>query len=83
VSLLPRFAAKEQRDEHIRRYVELIERRRDLQSKQSAAIESERDDGRGHGPKGVARQAAEELGLSVDIIRRAVNPQEPKTPLPD
>ncbi len=59
---------KEQRDEHIRRYAEL------LQSRQSVAIESKRDDGRGHRSKGVASQVAEQTGLSVRTVQRALNP---------
>lgn len=77
---------KDQRDEHIRRYAELLETRREVQSTQYAAIESQREDGRGHRPKGVPRQIAEETGLSVDTVRRALNPKpapEPKAPLPD
>lgn len=52
---------KDQRDEHIRRFAELIE----LQSTHSAAIESKREDGRGPGqPKGIARWIADETGLN-------------------
>lgn len=65
---------KEQRDEHIRRYAELLERRA-LQSPQIAALESKREDGRGHRPKSVARQIADETGLSDDTVRRALNPK--------
>jgi ParB-like chromosome segregation protein Spo0J len=62
---------KEQRDQHIRRYAELLE----LQSEQPAAIESKREDGRGHRPQGIAAKVAEATGLSKDTIRRALNPQ--------
>lgn len=75
---------KEQRDEHIRRYAELLEAK--VQSQQIASIESKRDDGRGHRPVGIPRQIAEQTGLSVDTVRRALNPKpapEPKAPLPD
>lgn len=78
--------SKEQRDEHIRRYAELLERRAQVQSQQNAPIESKRADGRGHRPAGIPRQIAEETGLSVDTVRRALNPKpapEPKNPLPD
>lgn len=69
---------KEQRDEHIRRYAELLEvRASDVQSTQSAAIESKRDDGRGHRPQGVVSKVAQETGLSKDTIRRALNPKPP------
>jgi len=70
---------KEQRDEHIRRYAELLEARRDVQSTQTAAIESKRADGKGHRPQGIPRQIADETGLSVDTVRRALNPK-PATP---
>ena len=64
---------KEQRDGHIRRYAELLAAR--VQSTQNAAIESKREDGRGHRPQGIPRQIAEETGLSVDTVRRALNPK--------
>jgi hypothetical protein len=77
---------KDQRDQHIRRYAELLEARADqIPVQQNAAVEI------GYGkppprPKGIPRQIAEETGLSVDTVRRALNPQpapEPKNPLPD
>lgn len=64
--------SKEQRDERIRRYAEHVEAKR--QTRQSVAIESKRDDGRGHQRKGMARQVAEATGLSVDTVRRAITP---------
>lgn len=78
---------KEQRDEHIRRYAELLEARKEIQVTQSAAPEI----GYGKPPpqvKGIPRQIAEETGLSVDTVRRALNPKpvtppEPKAPLDD
>ncbi len=77
---------KEQRDEHIRRYAELLEARREVQSRQNVAIESKRDDGRGHRPEGVAAQIAKDTGLSKRTVERALNPKpapEPKAPLAD
>lgn len=71
---------KEQRDEHIRRYAELLEAR--LQSQQSAPIESKRADGKGHRPTGIPRQIAEKTGLSVDTVRRALNPPPKPAPRP-
>lgn len=78
---------KEQRDEHIRRYAELLEARKEIPSQQNAAVEI------GYGkpppkPKGIPRQIADETGLSVDTVRRALNPKpatppEPKAPLAD
>lgn len=67
---------KEQRDEHIRRYAEL------LQLRQNVAIESKREDGRGHRPKGVAREIAEETGISVRTVQRALNPKPAPAPTP-
>lgn len=76
---------KDQRDEHIRRYAELLEAKAAAERKpQQIAAVSENKGGRGN--KGVPRQIAEETGLSVDTVRRALNPRpapEPKTPLPD
>lgn len=72
---------KDERDRHIRRYVELLEERETaLQSKQNASIESKRSDGRGHRPKGVARKVAEQTGISVDTVRRAINPRPKPEP---
>lgn len=69
---------KEQRDQHIRRYAELLEARRETNERQvtqtAAPVLS---DGRRKGPqhdKGIPRQIAEETGLSVDTVRRALNP---------
>lgn len=61
---------KEQRDQHIRRYAELLERKR------SAAVISgqvvQKSAGR---PKEAAAIIAEETGLSQRTVRRALNPQ--------
>lgn len=76
---------KDQRDQHIRRYAELIEARQ-VVSRQNDAKLSTRgrlNEGR---PQGVASQVAEETGLSVRTIQRALNPKpapEPKSILPD
>jgi ParB-like chromosome segregation protein Spo0J len=64
---------KEQRDAHIRRYAELLE----LQSQQSASIESKRADGRGHRSEGTASKIAAATGLSKDTVRRALSPSRP------
>lgn len=76
---------KEQRDEHIRRYAELLEARAAIPVVQNEPVEI------GYGkppvrPKGIARQIADETGLSKSTVRRALNPKpapEPKNPLPD
>lgn len=67
---------KEQRDGHIRRYAELVEARGN-QVPQTAAPEI----GYRKPPpqqKGTARIIAEETGLSVDTVRRALNPAPPR-----
>lgn len=67
---------KEQRDEHIRRYAELLVTKASLVPQDAAATEV-RADGRRKGPqhqKGVARQIADATGLSDDTVRRALNP---------
>lgn len=79
--------SKDQRDEHIRRYAELIEATEAEEAifpvPQNAALEI------GYGnppkrPKGTARKVAEETGLSVDTVRRALNPKPAKiAPEPD
>lgn len=80
--------SKEQRDEHIRRYAELLEARRTARTDCPTSL----SDGRRAGPQhkaGVARQIADETGLSQRTVRRALNPKppkpapEPKNPLPD
>lgn len=69
---------KEQRDEHIRRYAELLEARRELSDKMA---NNPAPVGR---PKAVATEIAEKTGLSARTVRRALNPApEPKNPLPD
>jgi ParB-like chromosome segregation protein Spo0J len=62
---------KEQRDEHIRRYAELLGQRATI-PQQNAAVLSKRGPGQ---PKAIPRQIAEETGLSVDTVRRALNPK--------
>jgi hypothetical protein len=74
---------KEQRDEHIRRYAELLEARREVSRQNGAKPASTPVGGR---PRGVAREIAEETGVSVRTVQRALNPKpapEPKAPLPD
>ena len=59
---------KEQRDEHIRRYAELIEAR--IVTQVAPVLPR----GRGQ-PKGLARQIADETGLSTKTVRRALAPK--------
>ncbi len=73
---------KDQRDEHIRRYAEVLAAMKEaaLQSGQVVHIESKRADGKGHRQKEVAAQIAEETGLSQRTVRRALNPQPAPRP---
>ena len=74
---------KEQRDQHIRRYAELLAVRvnaEKLQVRQNDAPEYAKPPQQ---VKGVASRVAEETGLSVRTVQRALNPPEPKAPLPD
>lgn len=65
---------KEQRDMHIRRYVELLtERAARIVPQTAEQIPAPR--GR---PKSIITQVAEATGLSDDTIRRAVNPRPPQ-----
>lgn len=67
---------KEQRDEHIRRYAELLEKRRAEILPQNAAKLKTPENPKGAGrPQGVAREVAEQTGLSVDTVRRALKPK--------
>ncbi len=62
---------KDQRDEHIRRYAELLlERDSRIVPQTAEQIPAQR--GR---PKSIATKVAEATGLSDDTIRRALNPQ--------
>lgn len=66
---------REQRDEHIRRYAELLGARVEaerLQVRQNDAPEFAKPPKQ---VKGVARRVAEETGISVRTIQRALNPQ--------
>jgi hypothetical protein len=76
--------SKVERDRCIRRFAELIEKRdaREL-SQQSAAKnppDEPRSRGRPKGTIGIPRKVAEETGVSVDTVRRALNPPAPAEP---
>lgn len=75
--------SKEERDEHIRRYAELLEargareaRRKDDGSRVSTQIASKSRVGR---PQGITSKIAEETGVSKDTVRRALNPNRVKS----
>lgn len=59
---------KEQRDEHIRRYAELLEERGEV----SPQIDAKPQGGR---PQGIASKVAAETGLSKSTVERALNPE--------
>lgn len=63
---------KDQRDQHIRRYAELLERRREVVPQDAAKPKSGPQGGR---PKSIAREIADATGLSDDTVRRALRPQ--------
>ena len=63
---------KEQRDDHIRRYAELLEARKEVSPQDAVQPKSGPQGGR---PKSIARQIADETGLSDDTVRRALNPK--------
>ncbi|RZI55951.1 MAG: hypothetical protein EOP94_04540, partial [Zymomonas sp.] len=67
---------KEQRDEHIRRYAELLEAQRSVNSRQTDAKSKTESNPRGAGRTvGVASQVAQDTGLSVRTVQRALNPK--------
>ena len=75
--------SKVERDRCIRRFAELIEKRdaRDSERLVPQTAAPVLPDGRRKGPqheKGTARKVAEETGVSVDTVRRALNPPAPK-----
>lgn len=71
----------DQRRQQLRRYAELVAARADLQSRQPVAIESKREDGRGHRPEGIASQVARETGVSVRTVQRAISDKPPTQPV--
>lgn len=70
---------KEQRDQHIRRYAELLEARGAEKVPQSAALSSSAADKptTGRGNKGTAQKIADRTGLSKDTVQRALNRTDP------
>jgi ParB-like chromosome segregation protein Spo0J len=60
-----------QRAEQVAEYARLATEKRDVQSRQVGAIESKRDDGRGHRHESGNRAAARDLGLTEQEVRRA------------
>lgn len=61
--------SKEQRDAHIRRYAELLEKRRAEVIVTPLAQQSQRAVGR---PKSITQEIADNTGLSRDTVRRAI-----------
>lgn len=66
---------REQRDEHIRRYAELLEARAKM-----GRADTFSEVGAGRGNKGIARQVADATGLSKAVVKRALNPAPPPEP---
>ncbi len=74
---------KNQRDEQIRRYAELVQARDDDAETARTECPTSLSDGRVAGPqhqKGVATKVAEETGLSSRTVRRVLNPKPAATP---
>ncbi|MGF1628290.1 MAG: ParB/RepB/Spo0J family partition protein [Kiloniellaceae bacterium] len=70
----------QERDQHIRRYAELLEKRREQEQ-----VISRQDDAKPKPvgrPAGVARLIAEETGLSKRTVERALAPERPKQAAP-
>ena len=67
--------SKDQRDEHIRRYAELLKAEADeeiLVQNEPVLPDAKRSPGQ---PKGIARKIADETGLSKSTVQRALNPK--------
>lgn len=69
---------KEQRDQHIRRYAELLEKQRADVIDTPLAQQSPRQVGR---PKSITQEIADNTGLSRDTVRRAIKNEHRHTPL--
>lgn len=65
----------EQRNEHIRRYAELLETKAAAKVVHGDTLSAPTT---GRGNKGIARQVADATGLSKSVVKRALNPKQPK-----
>jgi len=67
---------KEQRDEHIRRYADLLEERaaKVIEGQNVQQLKTDANPKGAGRPKEIARQIADETGLSAKTVRRALNP---------
>lgn len=72
---------KEQRDQHIRRYAELLTQREAARTSCPTSLSDGRKAGPQHRP-GIASQVAADTGLSQRTVRRALNPAPPPEPKP-
>jgi ParB/RepB/Spo0J family partition protein len=74
--------SKDERDRCIRRFAELIEKRDARDSEARAELKPSQNGTvsnlGGRGNKGTPRKVAEETGVSVNTVRRALNPPAPK-----
>jgi hypothetical protein len=67
---------KDQRDQHIRRYAELLE----AKAKRIVPQDAEQIPAARGRPKSITTQVAEATGLSDDTVRRALNPKPAPRP---
>lgn len=72
---------KEQRDEHIRRYAELLEAQSVISTQNAAKLKTASNPKGAGRPQETASKIAAATGLSKDTVRRALNPPRP-APLP-
>lgn len=68
--------SKEQRDEHIRRYAELLRQAEAEDAKPRQAVGVSENKG-GRGNKGIASQIAEQTGISTRTVQRALSDHPP------
>lgn len=64
---------KEQRDKHIRRYAELLEMRTEISRQIDAKIKTPENPKGARRPQGIASLVAEETGMNVRMVQRALN----------
>lgn len=74
---------KEQRDEHIRRYDELLTAKSSVEKVVLQNANQPPANPKGGRPVSNATKIAQETGLSYATVHRALNPPEPKAPLAD
>lgn len=68
--------AKEERDNYIRRYAKLLAKRNLISTQNDAKLITDSNPKGARRPKGVARQIADETGLSKSTVNRALKPEK-------